>query len=78
MHTALCYAAKLRVCFIYRFVFRSLDLMNADLFMFVTVESARLLKDVPRTILSLPGGHRGVGMPKITLQQRVRALFGLG
>ncbi|KAH9486471.1 hypothetical protein JR316_0000536 [Psilocybe cubensis] len=42
------------------------------------LESARLLKDVPRTITSLPGGHRGVGMPKITLQQRVRALFGLG
>ncbi|PPQ78048.1 hypothetical protein CVT25_015593 [Psilocybe cyanescens] len=42
------------------------------------LESARLLKDVPRTITSLPGGARGIGMPKATLQQRVRALFGLG
>ncbi|KDR85496.1 hypothetical protein GALMADRAFT_234398 [Galerina marginata CBS 339.88] len=39
------------------------------------LESARLLKDVPRTITSLPAGARG-GTPK-TLQQRVRALFGL-
>ncbi|KAF8963900.1 hypothetical protein BDZ97DRAFT_958968 [Flammula alnicola] len=39
-------------------------------------ESARLLRDVPLTIPNLPNGGRGAGT-KLTLPQRVRALFGL-
>ncbi|KAF8913160.1 hypothetical protein CPB84DRAFT_1957528 [Gymnopilus junonius] len=41
------------------------------------LESARLMKGVPRTISSLPNGARGTGMGKLTLPQRVRALLGL-
>jgi hypothetical protein len=41
------------------------------------LESSYLLEDVPRTITSLAAGARALHAPRLSLPQRVRALFGL-